>query len=140
MSTLPPGETIEQAPSRRGVLLATLTAAIFLSAVLLFAVEPMFTKMVLPRLGGAPQVWSVAIVFFQAARLAGYGYAHFLTRYLPGRTSILIQLAVLIVATFTPPLSVASGWGSPPAVGEAFWVLGLFPASIGPPFFALAAN
>ena len=63
-----------------------LTAAIFLSAALLFAVQPMFTKMVLPRLGGAPQVWSVAMVFFQAALLAGYGYAHLLTRYLPGRT------------------------------------------------------
>jgi hypothetical protein len=140
MSTLPTGETIEQTASQRGALLATLTAAIFLSAVLLFAVEPMFTKMVLPRLGGAPQVWSVAIVFFQAALLAGYGYAHFLTRYLPGRTSILIQLAVLMVATLTLPLSVASGWGRPPAVGEAFWLLGLFAASIGLPFFALAAN
>ncbi len=42
----------------------------------------MFTKMVLPRLGGAPQVWSVAMVFFQAALLAGYGYAHLITRYL----------------------------------------------------------
>ena len=55
-------------------------AAIFLSAALLFAVQPMFTKMVLPRLGGAPAVWSVAMVFFQALLLAGYGYAHLLTR------------------------------------------------------------
>ena len=122
------------------LLLSVLIAAIFLSAALLFAVEPMFTKMVLPRLGGTPQVWSVAMVFFQTALLAGYGYAHLITRYLPGRPSIVVQLALLIVASFTLPLSIASGFGRPPAVGEAFWLLGLFAVSIGLPFFALAAN
>src|SRR5712675_580443 len=122
------------------MLLPVLTAAIFLSAALLFAVQPMFTKMVLPRLGGAPQVWSVAMVFFQAALLAGYGYAHLLTRFAPGRNSVLIHLAVLIAASLTLPLSIASGWGRPPEVGEAFWLLGLFAVSIGLPFFALAAN
>jgi hypothetical protein len=121
-------------------LLPVLTTAIFLSAALLFAVQPMFTKMVLPRLGGAPQVWSVAMVFFQAALLAGYGYAHALTRYAPGRKSLFIQLGVMVVACFFLPLSIASGWGKPPAVGEAFWLLGLFAVSIGLPFFALAAN
>src|SRR5215813_5965576 len=124
----------------QGGLLPVLTGAIFLSAALLFAVQPMFTKMVLPRLGGAPQVWSVAMVFFQAALLAGYGYAHALTRFAPGRKSLFIQLAVMVAACFMLPLSIASGWGKPPAVGEAFWLLGLFAASIGLPFFALAAN
>jgi hypothetical protein len=126
--------------ARASLLLPVLTGAIFVSAALLFAVQPMFTKMVLPRLGGAPQVWSVAMVFFQAALLAGYGYAHLLTRYAPGRKSLFIQLAVMVAACFTLPLSIASGWGKPPAVGEAFWLLGLFAASIGLPFFALAAN
>jgi spermidine synthase len=126
--------------ARTSPLLPVLTAAIFLSAALLFAVQPMFTKMVLPRLGGAPQVWSVAMVFFQAALLAGYGYAHALTRYAPGRKSLFIQLGVMVAACFFLPLSIASGWGKPPAVGEAFWLLGLFAVSIGLPFFALAAN
>src|SRR5262245_20837062 len=136
-SDLPTG-TAQPAAAR--LLLPVLTTAIFLSAALLFAVQPMFTKMVLPRLGGAPQVWSVAMVFFQAALLAGYAYAHLLTRYAPGRASVLIQLAVMIAACFTLPLSIASGWGKPPAVGEAFWLLGVFSVSIGLPFFALAAN
>src|SRR5712672_4529817 len=122
------------------VTLAVYAAAIFLSAALLFAVQPMFTKMLLPRLGGAPSVWSVAMVFFQAALLAGYGYAHLLTRYAPGRASVVIHLAVMIAASLTLPLSIASGWGRPPEVGEAFWLLGLFAVSIGLPFFALAAN
>src|SRR5436190_18335583 len=136
----PPTGAVAEQPGIRRLLLPVLTAAIFLSAALLFAVQPMFTKMVLPRLGGAPQVWSVAMVFFQAALLAGYGYAHLVTRYAPGRTSVLIHLAVMIVASLTLPLSIASGWGRPPEVGEAFWLLGLFAVSIGLPFFALAAN
>ncbi len=57
------------------LLLATFVAAIFVSAALLFAVQPLFAKMVLPRLGGTPAVWSVAMVFFQAMLLIGYAYA-----------------------------------------------------------------
>src|SRR5262245_27210137 len=130
------------APTRsaRALLLATFIAAIFVSAALLFMVEPMFTKMVLPRFGGAPSVWSVAIVFFQAALLAGYAYAHVLARFVTSRTSIIIHLAVMLAACLALPLSIASGWGRPPQVGEAFWLIGLFIASIGLPFFALAAN
>jgi len=122
------------------VLLAIFTCAIFLSAALLFAVQPMFAKMVLPRLGGSPAVWSVAMVFFQAVLLLGYAYAHLITKILPGRYSVVIHLAVMIVATLTLPLSIAAGWGRPPEEGEAIWLLGLFGVSIGLPFFALSAN
>src|SRR5438046_1809486 len=139
-SDFPTAETARAAAAPQRALLVTLTGAIFLSAALLFAVQPMFTKMVLPRLGGAPSVWSVAMVFFQAALLAGYGYAHLLTRYAPGRTSVVIHLLVMIAACLALPLHIATGWGKPPEVGEAFWLLGLFTVSIGLPFFALAAN
>src|SRR3984893_14945594 len=141
MDDLPTGEatavaTRPDATATRALLLATFTAAIFTSAALLFMVQPMFTKMVLPRLGGAPSVWSVAIVFFQGALLAGYAYAHLLTRFAPGRTSVIIHVAVMVTACFALPLSIAAGWGTPPALGEAFWLIGLFVASIGLPFFA----
>ena len=53
---------------------------LFVSALLLFSIQPMFAKMVLPKLGGAPAVWSVAMVFFQTVLLAGYAYAHLLNR------------------------------------------------------------
>src|SRR5258705_9049156 len=141
VSDLPANDAMQRTTSGRYLLLlATFTAAIFVSAALLFMVQPMFTKMVLPRLGGAPSVWSVAIVFFQAALLAGYAYAHWLTRYAPGRRSVIIHLAVMTVAIVALPLSIASGWGAPPAAGEALWLIGLFTASIGLPFFALAAH
>ena len=68
-----------RAPGLRFVS-ALFAATLFASALLLFAVQPMFTKMVLPMLGGAPSVWSVAMVFFQAALLIGYAYAHLLAR------------------------------------------------------------
>lgn len=123
-----------------GALLATFIAAIFVSAALLFAVQPMFTKMVLPQLGGAAAVWSVALVFFQTALLAGYIYAHLITRFAPGRTSLIIHIAVNAVACFFLPLHIASNFGPPPQSGEAFWLLALFTVSIGLPFFALAAN
>src|SRR5262249_59158188 len=122
------------------VTLAVYTAAIFLSAALLFAVQPLFAKMVLPRLGGSPSVWSVAMVFFQAVLLGGYAYAHVLTRTLPGRVAVIVHLLLLIVATFALPLAIAAGWGRPPDQGETVWLLGLFAVSIGLPFFALSAN
>jgi len=131
------------APEARPVpalLLPVYGITIFLSAALLFAVQPMFTKMVLPRLGGSPGVWSVAMVFFQALLLAGYAYAHLLTRTLSSRTAVIVQVCVMAAAALTLPLAIRAGWGKPPENGEAFWLLGLFAASIGLPFFALSAN
>jgi hypothetical protein len=115
-------------------------ATLFLSALLLFAVQPMFTKMVLPRLGGAPTVWSVAMVFFQAALLVGYAYAHLIVRRLPLGLGALIHLAVLAAAAATLPIAMAQGFGAPPTVGIAPWLIALFAASIGLPFAALAAS
>jgi len=129
-----------QRAARTRPLLLTFIAAVVLSASLLFLVQPMFTKLVLPRFGGAPSVWSVAIVFFQTALLAGYAYAHWLTRYAPGRPSVAIHLVVMGAAMFMLPLSIATGWERPPAGTEALWLVGLLAVSIGLPFFALAAN
>jgi hypothetical protein len=130
----------ERATRRHFPLLAVYATSILVSAALLFMVQPMFTKMVLPRFGGAPSVWSVAMVFFQGALLAGYAFAHLLTLYAPGRRSVLIHLAVMICAVFVLPISIATGWDRPPADGQALWLIGLFTISIGLPFFALAAN
>jgi hypothetical protein len=126
--------------SRNRLLLVVYTAAIFVSALLLFSVQPLFTKMVLPRLGGSPAVWSVAMVFFQSLLLAGYAYAHFLMQLRSRAIPVVVHLVLLGIAMMTLPLSIATGWGEPPTGGYAFWLLGLFAVSIGLPFFALAAN
>jgi len=132
--------TDQPSPSRNRLVLVVYTAAIFVSALLLFSVQPLFTKMVLPRLGGSPAVWSVAMVFFQTLLLAGYAYAHMLMQIRNRAIPVVIHLVLLVVALLTLPLSIASGWGEPPTSGYAFWLLGLFVVSIGLPFFALAAN
>src|SRR5258708_5819191 len=98
MADSPAAETIRRVAQSPGALLATFIAAIFLSAALLFQIEPMFTKMVLPRLGGSPSVWSVAMVFFQTMLLAGYAYAHVLTRWAPGPPPLVVHLPLIVLA------------------------------------------
>src|SRR6202035_4150126 len=115
-------------------------ATLFLPALLLFAVQPMFPKMVLPQLGRAPSVWSVAMVFFQAALLGGYAYAHLVVRRLPPGLGALVHLGVLAAAAATLPIAIAQGFGAPPTTGIAPWLIALFAASIGLPFAALAAS
>src|SRR6201995_1557060 len=126
--------------ARNRLVLATYTAAIFVSALLLFSVQPLFTRMVLPRLGGSPAVWAVAMVFFQSLLLAGYAYAHLLMQIKNRAIPVAVHLVLLVIALLTLPLSVAGGFGEPPSSGYAFWLLALFTISIGLPFFALAAN
>ena len=104
--------------------LTLFAATLFSSAVLLFAVQPMFTKMVLPFLGGAPSVWSVAMVFFQAALLVGYGYAHLLARTLPVRQAALVHLGVLAAAALTLPIGMATVFGDPPSEWVGLWLIG----------------
>ena len=123
------------------LILGVYTTAVFLSALLLFGVQPMFTRMVLPQLGGSPSVWSVAMVFFQSMLLAGYAYAHALTTLRNRYAAVAMHLALLLAAALTLPLAIHQGWGNPPGTAAApFWLLGLFAVSIGLPFFALAAN
>src|SRR5258705_6655826 len=126
--------------SRNRLVLVVYTAAIFVSALLLFSVQPLFTKMVLPRLGGSPAVWSVAMVFFQSLLLGGYAYAHFLMQLRNRVIPVAVHLVLLVIALLTLPLSISSCLGDLPNSGYAFWLLGLFVVSIGLPFFALAAN
>lgn len=122
------------------VLLIAFASTLFLSALLMFAVQPMFAKMVLPVLGGSPAVWSVAMCFFQAALLGGYAYAHWLNKTFTTPHAVIIHLIVMLLAIFALPLGIATGWDRPPEDGLYLWVFGLFTVSIGLPFFAIAGN
>src|SRR5258708_34085679 len=136
----PPVVTEQPSVSRNRLVLVLYTWAIFVSALLLFSVQPLFPKRGLSALGGSPAVGSVAMVFFQSLLLGGYAYAHYLMQIRSRVIPVALHLALLVVAFLTLPLSIASGWGEPPTSGYAFWLLGLFVVSIGLPFFALAAN
>ena len=113
---------------------------LFVSALLLFGLQPMFIKMILPRLGGAPAVWSVAIVFFQTALLLGYAYAHMLVRILRPLHATFVHVAVLAAVSFWLPIGIAHGFSAPPETGVLLWLFALIVASIGPPFVVLAAS
>jgi hypothetical protein len=115
-------------------------ATLFVSAFLLFSIQPMFTKMVLPLLGGAPTVWSIALVFFQATLLGGYAYAHLIVRRIPLGIGALIHFGTLAAAAMMLPIRAASSFGSPPTDNIAFWLIGLFAVSIGLPFAVLATT
>ena len=130
-----------QATDRSGLLVPALfIATIFLSASLLFFVQPLFTRIVLPQIGGSPAIWTTAMLFFQTTLIAGYLYAHLLTRRLAVRTQIRVHLAVWAVALIYLPLAIPDGWSFDPQ-GNAVWqTLLLFALGVGLPFFALAAN
>ena len=116
------------------------TATLALSAVLLFWVQPMFAKMVLPLLGGTPAVWNTSMVFFQAVLLAGYAYAHFSTRLLDVRRQSLLHLILLVCAFVVLPIAVATDWSPPTEATPVIWLITLLLVSIGLPFFALSAT
>jgi hypothetical protein len=131
-------------PSAAGLVrfaLPVFALTIALSAFLLLGVQPMFTKMVIPRLGGTPAVWSVAIVFFQALLLAGYLYAHVLCNKLSLRRAVIVQVALMaVVAAAWLPIAFDPGWGRPPEQGQALWLIMVFAVSVGLPFFVVSAN
>ena len=114
---------------------------LFVSAALIFSIEPMFSKMVLPRLGGSSSVWSIAMVVFQGLMLGGYAYAHLLARFVEPRIAMLIHTLLLAVATLFLPIAIAPIFaGAPPQHFVSLWVIGLFLASVGLPCFAISAN
>ena len=115
-------------------------AAIFTSASLVFVVQPMVTKLVLPMLGGSPAVWNTAMVFFQAALLAGYLYAHLLQRVGSIKLQVGAHLALLLVAALFLPLHI-NGWlGDPDPAAPIGWLLATLALSVGAPFAVLSAT
>lgn len=125
-------------PAGTGPLLAVFTAAVFLSAFLLFLVQPMFGKMVLPLLGGSPAVWNTCMLFFQAALLAGYLYAHLSSRWTVRRQAA-IHLALMALAALVLPVAVRDA--VPPGGGAPIpWLLGLMALTVGAPFLVLSGT
>lgn len=120
-------------------VVALFTATLFLSALLLFSVQPVFAKMVLPKLGGTPAVWAVSMCFFQAALLAGYCYAHLLDRLVAPRIAPVVHLALLALAWLALPFGLPADTQPPP--GDAYlWLIHVLAVGVGLPFFVVSAN
>ncbi len=113
---------------------------IFTSAFLLFLVQPIIAKQILPWFGGSAAVWTTCLVFFQFLLLFGYAYSDWTTRRLKPRTQIVLHVALLVASLATLPI-VADGSWKPHAEDDPTWrILGLLAATIGLPYFLLATT
>lgn len=110
---------------------------LLLSSSLLFLLQPLCAKMVLPALGGTPAVWNTCMVFFQAGLLAGYGYAHFGPRLLGLKGHVVLHVAVLALAFLSLPVTVANV--APPSTWPLLWLLQTLVLVVGLPYFVVAS-
>jgi len=120
------------------VLVFVLTS--FLSAVLLFQVEPLIGKSLLPWFGGSSAVWTLCLMFFQALVLCGYAYAHFLATKLNGRAQVLVHVVVLGAGLATARVLPDASWVPSGAEHPTIHLLMILAVSVGPSFFALSTT
>ena len=113
---------------------------IFLSAFLLFQVQPLIAKMILPWFGGSAAVWSASILFFQLLLLAGYAYAHLSIRFLKPRLQMLLHVALLVVSCALLPILPSPAWRPTQAGDPTARILLLLTATIGLPYFLLSST
>jgi hypothetical protein len=143
---LPGGAQVAAAPQARqttaaaALVVPAFAAAMFLSGFLLFTIEPMAARMVLPILGGVPMVWNGCVVFFQIVMLAGYGYAFGASRWLPLRRHVLLHAALLLAPAAVLPFAIGTSTSAPPEGNPLAWLLLLLSATIGLPFFVLSTS
>ena len=113
---------------------------IFLSAFLLFQVQPMIGKMVLPWFGGSASVWTTCMLFFQALLLVGYLYAHWLVSKLSAKRQSWLHGLLLLACLLTLPISASENWKPQGAENPTLQILGLLIVSIGLPYFVLSST
>jgi len=118
------------------------TIAVFISSFLLFWCQPLLGKLLLPILGGTPSVWITSMFFFQLLLLAGYLYAHLLTKWLHGWRQRGIHLILLAGATIVLPFHLPRNWmqSLPQETDPILWLLGILLVTAGPPFLFLSAS
>ena len=126
-------------PARLG-LAVLYGLVIFLSAFLLFQVQPVIGKLVLPWFGGSAAVWTTCLLFFQAVLLLGYLYSHWIVRFLSPRGQALLHAALLLASLATLPLGADPSWRPTGAENPTLRILGLLAASIGLPYFVLSTT
>jgi hypothetical protein len=121
-------------------VVALFSATLLLSAALVFLVQPLFAKEVLPLFGSTPAVWNTSLVFFQTALLLAYLYAHATTRWLGVRRQAALHVVIVLVALVALPIAVPGDF-RPPAEGDAVLsLLGLLTVAVGLPYFVVAAT
>lgn len=114
--------------------------SLFVSAGLMFWIEPMFGKMILPKLGGTPSVWNTCIAFYQMVLLGGYVYTHVAIKWLGVKRQAIVHLILLSSVLITLHIGVAEGYTQPVALNPIPWLFVLLLVSLGLPFFVISAT
>ena len=113
---------------------------IFTGAFLLFQVQPLIGKYILPWFGGATGVWTTCMLFFQMLLLGGYAYAHFNSRWLKPRHQAILHLALLVAALALLPITPADSWKPDGGGNPTLQILALLTVSLGLPYFVLSST
>jgi len=121
-------------------LIVVFAVTIFFNAALLFIIEPMIAKMILPLLGGSPAVWNTSLVFYQTCLLAGYAYAHYGSSCLGTKRHALLHLNLLLAAVILLPVVLPIHWFATPTHNPAQLVLSVLCVSVGFPFLVISAG
>src|SRR5262245_40577076 len=137
---LRPDEAATEGGSALRSLAGLFVLTLFLGASLLFCVQPMVARALLPALGGSPAVWNTCMVFFQACLLAGYAYAHWLSTHLRIRNQAMVHAAVVLAPLLVLPLGLGTGLAPPPSANPVRWLLATLVATVGLPFLVLATT
>ncbi|MBM4089262.1 MAG: hypothetical protein FJ276_07515 [Planctomycetes bacterium] len=125
--------------TKRG-LAGCCAATVFVGAFLLFQVQPVISKMILPWFGGSPAVWTTCMLFFQVFLLAGYLYAHLLCRLANIRAQAVVHLTLLAVSLLALPMAPDPSWKPAGGTEPQMRILLLLAATVGLPYFLLAAS
>ena len=120
--------------------MAAYALTIFTGAFLLFQVQPLIGKYILPWFGGGPGVWTTCMLFFQVLLLGGYAYAHFTSRWLKPRTQAIVHLALLAAALALLPITPGDSWKPHGGGNPTLQILALLAASLGLPYFVLSST
>lgn len=121
-------------------MLTLFALTLFVSSALLFLVQPMFAKMVLPLLGGTPTVWNTCVVFFQAMLLAGYAYAHATTAWLGVKRQAALHVVLALLPALVLPITIRGNSQPPTDQNPMAWLLGTLLLSVGLPFFVVSSS
>ena len=132
--------TLSNVRAHNGLLIAAFVVAAFASSFLLFWLELLFSKMALPLLGGSPAVWNSCLMYYQAVLLAGYAYAHVVSRRLSIRSQIVAHSLIGVASLAVLPIAMPQGWTPPTTDNVIPWLLLVLSAAIGIPFFLLSAT
>jgi hypothetical protein len=119
---------------------AAYALTIFVGAFLLFQVQPLIGKYILPWFGGAPSVWTICMLFFQTLLLAGYAYAHFTSRWLKARAQVVVHMILLVGALALLPITPSDSWKPHGPENPVLRILGLLVVSLGVPYLVLSST